>query len=264
MVISVAKCLNITPIIAHVLSFALTAVLSLGAVNGAKAEDVNAEGFEARILVRASNRIEYKNEIIAPIKAVPFLEGHAFNKGDTLIQFNCLRYEAEEKAAKASAHAAAIEHNTKRRLHKYQAVGKNEVALAAAQSAEAHAQLDVQKVRNQSCEFNAPFDGRVVELNAHAFEFPPTDRPLIVIINDTKLEMEMVVPSHWLRWLKPGVELSVAIDETGETGLGKIERIAAEVDPVSQTVKAIASFTQKPASVLAGMSGSVKFLNRIN
>ncbi len=215
--------------------------------------------FEARALIRASSRIEYRNEIVAPIKEAGFLGGEQFKKGDRLIQFDCSRYEAERKAASASANAAAIEHNTKRRLLKYQAVGKNEVSLAAAKSAEAHAQLEVHKVRNQSCEFKAPFDGRVVELNAEVHEFPPADRPLIVVINDNALEMELVVPSKWLRWIKLDTTMEITVDETGESGIGKVERIAAEVDPVSQTVKIVASFTKKPATVLAGMSGTVNF-----
>jgi len=224
-------------------------------------EELSLEGqhYEARALVRASNRVEYRNEIIAPLKQTPFLEGQQFIKGDTLIEFNCDRYIAEEKAAKASANAAAIEYNTKRRLHKYQAAGKNEVSLAAAKSAEAQAQLKVQKVRNQSCKFKAPFNGRVVALNAKPHEFPPNDQPLIVIINDAVLEMEMVVSSKWLRWLKPNTSFEVKIDETDTIGSGKVDRIAAEVDPVSQTVKLIASFTQKPDAVLAGMSGAVIF-----
>lgn len=245
----------------------LTLVLMLSPTSYSGASEVGASagtGLEARGLIRASNRIEYKNEIIAPVKSASFLAGQQFNQGDTLIAFDCSRYDAERKAARASANAAAIEHNTKRRLLKYQAVGKNEVSLAAAKSAEAHAQLEVHKVRNQSCEFTAPFDGRVVELNAQVHEFPPADRALIVIINDTKLEMELVVPSNWLRWLKPELPISIRVDETGEEGLGKIDRIAAEVDPVSQTVKVVASFTQKPKSVLAGMSGTVIFQPETN
>ena len=245
----------------------LYAALTLGVSTPVAADDINSSTenlHEARVLIRASNRIEYRNEIIAPLKEVPFLEGHQFKKGDTLVSFDCARYVAEEKAAKASARAAAIEYSTKKRLHKYQAAGKNEVALAAANSSEAQAQLEVQKVRNQSCKFDAPFDGRVVELNARAYEFPPNDKPVIVIINDTTLEMELVVSSHWLRWLKPQTVFEVSIDETGETGTGKIDRIAAEVDPVSQTVKLIASFTDKPTSVLAGMSGTVKFSHLTN
>jgi len=222
------------------------------------------EAYEARGLIRASSRIEYHNEIVAPIKAANFLAGQAFNEGDTLIEFDCSRYEAEQKAARASANAASIEYATQKRLLKYQAAGKNDVALAASKSAEAHAQLEMQKARNRSCIFKAPFAGRVVELNAEAHEFPPSDRPLIVIINDSRLELELVVPSKWLRWLRPDMPLTIKVDETGEEGAGIIDRIAAEIDPVSQTVKVIAAFTRKPQSVLAGMSGTVSFQPQTN
>ena len=245
----------------------LVIALSLANIPISIADDIVGSierSFEARVLIRASSRIEYRNEIVAPIKEASFLAGQQFKKGDRLIQFDCSRYDAERKAASASANAAAIEHNTKKRLLKYQAAGKNEVSLAAAKSAEAQAQLEVHKVRNQSCEFKAPYDGRVVEVNAEAHEFPPADRPLIIVINDSALEMELVVPSVWLRWLKPQSQFEINIDETGENGIGKVERIAAEVDPVSQTVKVIASFDDRPASVLAGMSGTVNFINQTN
>jgi len=222
------------------------------------------EAYEARGLIRASSRIEYRNEIVAPVRAANFLAGQSFREGDTLIEFDCSRYEAEQKAARALANAASIEYATQKRLLKYQAAGKNDVALAASKSAEAHAQLEMQKVRNRSCVFKAPFAGRVVELNAEAHEFPPSDRPLIVIINDTRLELELVVPSRWLRWLKPEMPLTIMVDETGEQGSGVIDRIAAEIDPVSQTVKVIAAFTRKPVSVLAGMSGTVSFQPKTN
>ncbi len=216
---------------------------------------------QTRALIRASQRIEYRSEIVAPVAKADFLVGQRFVKGDALIVFDCSRYEAELEAAQANANAASIEHRTKQRLLRYQAAGKNEVALAAAQSAKAGAELEVQFVRNRSCLFTAPFSGRVVELNARPHEFPPSDRPLIVVINDQALEMELVVPSNWLVWVRVGSVFAVKIDETKSTGTGIVERIAAEVDPVSQTVKLIAKFREKPSSVLAGMSGTVRFAN---
>ena len=215
--------------------------------------------FEARALIRSSERIEYRNQLVAPIKSVDFSAGETFRKGDPLVIFDCASYEAEAKAAKASAKAAAIDHATKQRLLRYQAIGKSEVSLAAAQSSEAQAQVEVHEVRNQACRFEAPFDGRVVDVNAKPHEFPPANEPLIVIIDDSKLEMELVVPSNWLRWIRPGEKFGIVVDETGEAGTGIVERIAAEVDPVSQTVKLIAVFEERPPFVLAGMSGSVRF-----
>ena len=238
--------------------------LSGTAITSADNNLVVEKKYEARALIRASSRIEYRNEIVAPVKTANFLAGEKFEKGELLVELDCSRYEAERNAARASAKAATIELRTKRRLLQYQAVGKNEVELAAAQSAQANAELEVHNVRNQLCVFKAPFSGRVVDLNAKIYEYPPTDKPLIVIINGSKFEMELVVPSNWLLWMDIGTVFTVKVDETGETGLGRIERIAAEVDPVSQTVKVIAGFTQKPKSVLAGMSGTIFFSQETN
>lgn len=223
----------------------------------------NISGFTARVMVRSSQRVEYRSQIVAPVESMDFLVGDSFNEGDPLIKFDCSSYLAELRAAKANAHAAAIEHKTKRRLLKYQAAGKDEVALAAAQSARAGAELEVHEVRAKSCIFEAPFSGRVVAVNARPHEFPPSDRPMITVINDEKLEMELVVPSQWLVWLAPGSEFDVLIDETGGTGKGRIERIAAEVDPVSQTVRLIAVFEAMPQKVLAGMSGTAGFASLV-
>ena len=242
----------------------LSLAIVVGIGHPALASDIENQAFVARTLISAVQRIEYRTEIIAPVKQSNFLLGQRFQKDDPLIEMDCSRYEAEQKAAHASAHAAEIEYRTKKRLFKYQAAGKNEVDLAQAQSAEAKAQLAAQKARSKSCIFQAPFDGRVVELNVMAHEFPPSDRPMIVVINDQHLQLELVVPSRWLVWLKEGSVFSVEIDETGEHGTGRVQRIGAEVDPVSQTVNLIAAFDKRPNSVLAGMSGTVQFEKNSN
>lgn len=214
---------------------------------------------ESRALIRSAKRIEYRTDIEAPVAEAAYLLGQSFAKGDPLIVMDCAGHQAQLKAAEASARAASIEHGTKKRLLKYQAAGKDEVRLAAAHADRGAAELEIHQVRNRFCRFEAPFAGRVVELYARPHEFPPKDSPLITIIDDRALEMELIVPSTWLVWLKPGTPFEVEVDETGTVGLGQVERIAAEVDPVSQTIKVIAGFEDVPEGALAGMSGAARF-----
>jgi multidrug efflux pump subunit AcrA (membrane-fusion protein) len=215
--------------------------------------------FTARVLVYSPERVDYRSDISVPVSKANVREGMSFKQGDILVEFDCTQLDAQTQAAKAAVNAASIEHRTKKRLHQYQAAGKSEVQLAAAKAVEARAQLKVQQAANRSCAFEAPFDGRVVALNALAHEHPPADKPVITIIKDSALELELIVPSIWLRWLKAGEGFDLAIDETGETGSARVERIGAEVDPVSQTIKLIAVFQAQPTSVLAGMSGTARF-----
>jgi predicted transcriptional regulator len=82
---------------------------------------------------------------------------------------------------------------------------------------------------------------------------------MLVILDDSALEIEIVAPSNWLTWLKTGQVLSILVDETNVEVIAKLDRIGAEVDPVSQTVKVFAKITESHTSILAGMSGTVSF-----
>jgi len=222
-------------------------------------EILASEDTSARGLIRSSSRIEYRTELQAPVLKTPVLEGQSFEQGDLLIELDCSGFEAERRAAKAAANAAGIESNTKRILYRRQAAGRGEYDLARALAERANAEHEVLAVRNQKCSFLAPFTGRVVALNSQVHEYPPRDRPLITIINDSRLELEMVVPSQWLVWLKTGTGLQFLVDETGAKLSAKIVRMGAEVDPVSQTIKVIAAFDREGLNVLAGMSGTAYF-----
>ncbi|MFK7901603.1 MAG: efflux RND transporter periplasmic adaptor subunit [Nitratireductor sp.] len=215
--------------------------------------------FEVRGLVKSSAKIEIMTDILAPVAQAPYLEGMNFSKGDLLIGFDCKRYEAELKAAKAAASAAWLDHKSKKRLLRHGAVGRDEVGLAGAKAVEASAQMEVQKARNISCDFIAPFAGRVVELNTRQHEFPKNNQPLMVIIDDSDLEIEMVVPSNWLTWMKPKLPFDFLIDETGARVNGYVSRIGAEVDPVSQTIKLVGKIDKQQDTVLSGMSGTALF-----
>lgn len=215
----------------------------------------------ARGLIRAFHRAEISTELNAKIKKINMREGDRFKKGDELIVFDCERYNAELKVAKAGANAAWIDYKTKKRLLAHNAIGKNEVQLSAAQASKASAQAEVYKIINKDCQIKAPFNGRVVTSNVHAHEFPIKDKPLLVILDDSDLEIEMIIPSNWLTWVKGGERFNFKIDETGLVIEGVLDRIGAEIDPVSQTIKAFGVLTDsRQKNILAGMSGSVFFV----
>lgn len=237
-----------------VLMWAIAAALVLIA-----APAYSQEQNRARILVRAIAKIEVRTEIFAPIISIPFTDGEKFIRDDVLIKFDCSRYEAEQSAASAAARASGIEHRTKRKLLKFKAVGKDEVKLAAAISEKAHAELKVHQLKTAQCEFKAPFDGRIVTRHVNENEFPASDKPLLTILDDGKLELQLVVPSIWMRWIEVDQQFKFEIDETGESYQGEIIRLGAEVDPVSQTIIITGKFKSDNKHVLAGMSGTAYF-----
>ncbi len=219
---------------------------------------------EARGLVRSTARIEIRTDLVAKIKEVGFADGERFSVGDTLIRFDCSRYIADLNAAKATAHAANIEVRNQRRLYANGAAGKAEVQLARAESARAGADVKARKARMRDCVVRAPFSGRVVSLDVRQFEMPAPDKPVIVLIDDTQLELELVVPSVWLRWLKVGQSFDFSVDETGLRHEAELARLGAEVDPVSQTIKVFGTLKGDTKRILAGMSGTATFDDDVN
>ena len=138
-------------------------------------------------------------------------------------------------------------------------MGSNEVEISFAQLSKARAEAQALAARTGSCNFKAPFDGRMVQRIVQEHETPAANQPLFKIVDTSKLEIETIVPSKWLSWMKPGASFRFTIDETGATIFAKIVRVGATVDAVSQTIKAYGVLIDKQNSVLPGMSGTATF-----
>lgn len=214
---------------------------------------------EIRGLIKPLREATLSTNRIAKIAHINFKEGDSFKKDEKLIQFDCLQQRAEEKAIAAEASAKELILKNNQDLSQFNAVGSLELEVSKAQYEKAVADLNVLKIRNWECTIKAPWNGRVTEIKAHKFEVIEPGREIMKILDDSSLEIEMIVPSKWLVWIQPGINCPVIIDETGKSYESYITRIGARVDPVSQTVRIFASFKSDASDVLAGMSGKVVF-----
>lgn len=213
----------------------------------------------ARGVIRAVTEATIAVDYAARIARLPKLEGESFAKGEVLISFDCRRYTAEVAAAKAQARARELVVTNNRKLLAKGAIGGNEVKISEAGLEEARANVLALQARTGACEFKAPFDGRVVERLVHEQESPAPNQPLIRIVDMTRLEVEAIIPSKWLAFVRAGDTFTFAIDETGETLSADVVRMGATVDAVSQTIKAYGILNDPGNSVLPGMSGTATF-----
>lgn len=217
------------------------------------------EETSARGIIRSIDEAWISTDLGFRVETLPFREGQAFKRGDILATFDCGDLAAEMKSAEAQFRAEQITYENNARLAKLNAAGKFEVALSKAKADQASAALEAYRSKFSRCAIKAPFDGRVAVMRAHAYEIPDRTQPIMQIVGQSQLEIEILLPSQWLKWLKPGVGFDLRIEETGQILPAEIQRISAVVDPVSQTVKIIGRFTGEPAGVLPGMSGPASF-----
>lgn len=196
-------------------------------------------------------------EIGAKVERITAREGEHFSKGQMLISFDCSVNRAQLDEARAALSAADKTVSVNQRLLDLQTVGKLETELSVAESQKARAKVAAMSAMVSKCSVAAPFDGRVVEQKVRQQQFVQPGQALLDILDDSVLELDFVVPSKWLIWLKPGHSFQVAIDETGKTYPVKLMRVGARIDPVSQSVRVVGAIGGRYPELTAGMSGRV-------
>jgi multidrug resistance efflux pump len=150
--------------------------------------------------------------------------------------------------------------STNSKLHSLGTGSGLDFHVAAAQVEEASADVHTAAAQIDNCVVKAPFPGRVAGLAARPYQFVGLGQPLLEILDDRTLDLELIVPSRWLAWLRPGLAFSVTVEETGRTYQATIDRLSGKVDAVSQSIKAYGRLTEAAAELLAGMSGKAELV----
>ena len=216
-------------------------------------------GQQARAVVQPHQQAMLSSEIAGRIETLAVREGERFHKGDKLVGFDCRSYQAAQAAAKAALDHAQAKLNAEEVMAAHHSSGALEVAMARTDADKARAEYRAASLAVEHCAIVAPFDGRVVERKAHAYETVAQHTPLLGILDDTSPEVALVVPAAWLAWLKPGQSFTLEVDETQHSHPGKITRLGAQIDPVSQTITVYGSLSDPDLDLISGMSGTARF-----
>jgi membrane fusion protein, multidrug efflux system len=189
----------------------------------------------------------------------PAADGDAVKQGEVVAKFNC----AQQEATVARAHAELVKRqdmlSTQKSLKALNAYSKSDYLVAQNDVEVAKAELEFAKTTVDNCTIHAPFNGRVASAPVRNYQFVQAGAPLLDIVDDRDLELEFIVPSVWLVWLKIGAEATVQVSETQKTYEAKIARISGKVDAASQTIKIYGRMEGDTSDLLPGMSGVAHF-----
>ncbi|GJL62581.1 MAG: hypothetical protein NPIRA04_12350 [Nitrospirales bacterium] len=212
-----------------------------------------------RGIIKPAVSATISSEIQARISHLPFKDGQRFRKGQILVQFDCSKYKAELHAARAEyeARLKTLENNLE--LLKLNAIGQLEVDISKVDIKKAIASIYMAKINITHCRIRAPFSGRVVKTLVNQYESVNPYDELFSILDDRRFEIELILPSSSLRWLKKGMPFQFTVDETQETFKARVTELGASIDPVSQTIRVTSVFLNSGKSILSGMSGSATF-----
>lgn len=197
-------------------------------------------------------------ELNARVVSLRLEEGEAFREGDELVVLDGSYFRAQLQRAEADCAAARATVASNVQLERHNSVGGLELEQSRAALARAEAEVEAARVLLARCRIAAPYAGRVAEKKVRDLEYVQAGQPLLEIIDDRHLELECIVPSRWLTWLRPGVDFEVVIDELGRSFPARFQRIGARVDPISQSVKVVGEVTGQFPELMAGMSGQIR------
>lgn len=199
-------------------------------------------------------------QIDAQIDRLTVKEGDTFAEGAPLIHFDCTTLLAQKNKTQAALLAAQDKNKVMQRLAELHSVGTLEADASRSEQNQAAADVKLQESRLRGCQIRAPFAGRVASLLVQPHQYISTGQVIMKILDHRHLEMEMIVPSRWLAWLKPKKQFSMLIDETGKNYPAQVIRLGAEADPVSQSIKIVGELIGDHPELMPGMSGAAAFM----
>lgn len=205
------------------------------------------------------------SEMTGRIIRLHFREGQRFRMGDRLVTYDSALFRARLDRAVQEEAAAIKRLEVATGLLELNSISIGDYEQAQSEVSVAKAQTHAERVLLKRCQICAPFSGKVGETFIREAEHVSEGTKLLSIYDDSAFEIETILPSRWLVWLKPGYPMIIAVDETGQSYKAKVSRIAGTVDPVSQSVKIIARLENEPGDkdrvpLMPGMSGTV-FVN---
>jgi membrane fusion protein (multidrug efflux system) len=195
------------------------------------------------------------SEIAGRIVQIKRRTGEHFKRGDTLIEFDCAIQNAQVGRAKAVEIQSEKTLAINRRLVQLKSIGQLELEVSEAEVAKAKADLDIAESVASKCRIFAPFGGVIADQKAREFQYASPGQPLLDILDDRNLDVELIVPSRWIGWLKADYPFRVHIDELNKDYAARVTRLGGRVDPVSQSIRIFGEITDPATELLAGMSG---------
>ena len=211
------------------------------------------------VIVKPVEQVTFSSETAASIANLPVFEGTRFKAGDVLLKMDCRLQQAELEKTEAQAEAAGMSEKSAYKLKSYGSISELEVVKAHSDALIARAEVDKLKALVDKCVIIAPFNGAVAEVMVHPLETVKPGDPLLKIVNTENLEIEIQVPSAWLKWLKINSVFDVHINETNKTEKVTVARIDPEIESVSETIKIIGIVTTPDPTLLPGMTGQASF-----
>lgn len=214
---------------------------------------------KVRFVIQPPQEAQLASQMSGKLERFLFQEGAAFRKGDKLVEFDCEERRAQLDKMRASQGKAEKSEVSQKQLRDMKAVSDLEYEISKADLRQAQADVAMAQAQVNQCIIYAPYAGRVVRRIANQYEHMAAGTPVMQVVESGTLKLELLVPSLWLQWMKPGIEFSIHVDELNTDAKARVAALGARVDAASQTINVRAEIVGATPGLLPGMSGTADF-----
>ena len=216
-------------------------------------------GSRIRVQIVSQQQTTLSSELSANIFRLPIKEGQSFSEGQLLAEFDCSILQAQLNKAEATAEMARRTMQVNTRLAELNSISSLELDQASSKVKETEAEVTMMRVTVTKCSLKAPFAGRIANLHVEPYQYVTPGKPLMDILDTSRLEVRLIVPSHWLKWLRQDSRFTIRIEELGRSYPARVVRLGARIDPMSQTIPLTGMIERVHKELLPGMSGWANF-----
>ncbi len=206
--------------------------------------------------------IKMSSPFEALVSKVHVEPGQRVRRGQKLVSFDCEVIRSELVSAEARLRQRTLSHETNEKLYQATALSRTEYELSQSRIAESESEVRTANLRLRNCDLKAPFSGIVSDVSVREFAHVMLGEPLLVLLDDSSLDLIVHVPSDWLRDKLVGKRLKVTVQETGDVHEATIKQIWPSVDANSRTVKVSARLEGRHPELFSGMTADAQLLHR--
>lgn len=199
------------------------------------------------------------SQMIGQIIKIYVKENQYFKKNATLFEFDCIENNAELKKSKAVHKADETRVGINDRLNKLASVSQLDYKLSVYKAEESDADVRIKANDVRHCKIKAPYAGVVEEVLRKEFEYVQKGDPVIKILDDSILDIELLVPSDWVTWIKKDMVFEVVVSEIDQRYEAKLTAIGAKIDPISQSIMVKGIIENQDKALKPGMSITAHF-----
>ncbi len=202
-------------------------------------------------VVVSERQVQVASRLMGYIRDLNVHEGQTVKAGQPLFTIDPTDIEGQVRQAQAGlAQAEVALVDAKADYERFSALYEDEsipkqqfdkiklqYRVAQSQMTAAQAGLDTARSQLRYAEVRAPMDGVVVQKLAVAGDLAAPGRPIVVIENPSRLQVQTDVAAEVFERIKVGDHVETAVDGNATVLQGRIARIVSAADPMTHTYR---------------------------